>query len=95
MRTRYDAQYLRRGRLLLQRFGEFARTLLLRLEQPHVFDRNHSLVSEGCHQFDFVVRKRFDPLRASAITPIGSPSRISGTPIIERTPPILASRFFS
>ena len=33
--------------------------------------------------------------RASAITPIGSPSRIRGTPIIERTPPVLASSFFS
>src|SRR5262249_22032835 len=33
-------------------------------------------------------------LRANAITPTGSPSRISGTPIIERTPPTLASPFF-
>jgi hypothetical protein len=34
-------------------------------------------------------------LRASPMTPIGSPSRISGTPIIERPFPILASCFFS
>src|SRR5262249_8069706 len=53
-RTRYDAQHLRRGRLLLQRFGKFARSLLLRLEEPCVFDRNDRLISEGLDQFNLL-----------------------------------------
>jgi hypothetical protein len=33
-------------------------------------------------------------LRASPMTPIGSPSRISGTPIIERPPPSIFTAAF-
>src|SRR5215470_13472806 len=48
-----DAQNLARRRLLFQRFSEF-------LKQPHVFDRNHSLIGEGCNQFYVRFRKRAD-----------------------------------
>src|SRR6516165_12721885 len=44
-RTNYT-QHLRGRRLLLQRFGKLARALLLGLEQPHVLDRNHGLISK-------------------------------------------------
>src|SRR5215470_365985 len=52
-----DAQNLARRRLLFQRFSEF-------LKQADVFDRNHSLISEGCHQLDLPFgkwRDRFAP----------------------------------
>ena len=42
-----DLEHLRRRRLLLQRFGKLPRALLLRLEQPHVLDRDHRLIGEG------------------------------------------------
>src|SRR5262249_46502096 len=51
-RCAYDAQYLRSCRLLLQRFRQFARALLLRLEQPHILDGDHRLVGEGSEQLD-------------------------------------------
>ena len=41
-----DAQHLGGRGLLLQRFGELARALLLRLEQPHVLDGDHRLIGE-------------------------------------------------
>src|SRR5262249_2989396 len=56
-RTGNDAQNLARRRLLFQRFSEF-------LKQADVFDRNHSLISEGCHQLDLPFgkwRDRFAP----------------------------------
>src|SRR5262249_21578873 len=37
-------QDLGAGRLLLERLGELARTRLNLIEQPHVLDRDHSLV---------------------------------------------------
>src|SRR5262249_36006413 len=52
------AQHSRRSRLLLQRLGKLTRALLLRLEEPHVFDRNHSLVSESLHQLDLLLGER-------------------------------------
>ena len=50
-----NLEYLRCCCLLLQRFGEFARALLLCLEQPHVLDRDHRLVGEGLSQLDLLV----------------------------------------
>jgi hypothetical protein len=55
-----DLKHLGGGGLLLQSFGQFARSLLLRLEQPHVFDRDHGLVGEGRDQLDLFVGKRVD-----------------------------------
>jgi hypothetical protein len=55
-----DAQYLRRCRLLLERFGEFARALLFGLEQPHVLNRNYGLVGECLDQFDLLFGERPD-----------------------------------
>ncbi len=49
----------RRGRrLLLQRFGQFARARLHRVEQPHVLDGDHRLVGKGLDQFDLLLRER-------------------------------------
>src|SRR4029077_7434319 len=45
----------RGGCLLLQRLGERARALLLRLEQPSVLDRDYCLVGEGLSQLDLLV----------------------------------------
>jgi hypothetical protein len=45
------------GGLLLQRFAQFAGTLLHFVEQPHVLDRNHGLVGEGFEQCDLLVRE--------------------------------------
>src|SRR5262245_31813067 len=47
-----DPQYLRRRRLLLERLLQLARVLLPDLEQAGVFDGDHRLVGEGCHQVD-------------------------------------------
>ena len=44
--------------LLFKRLGEFAATLLLRLEQPRVLDGDHRLVSEGRYQLDLHFGKR-------------------------------------
>jgi hypothetical protein len=38
-------------------FSKLPRALLLRLKEPHVFDRNHSLVGEGFDQFDLLFRE--------------------------------------
>ena len=37
-----------------KQLGEFARALLLRLEQPRVLDRDHRLVGEGGDQLDLL-----------------------------------------
>src|SRR6516164_5137572 len=55
-----DAQYLRGGCLLLQRLGEFARSLLLRLEKPGVLNGDYRLIGEGLDQFDLVLIERPD-----------------------------------
>ena len=39
-------------------FGEFARALLLRLEQPRVLDGDHRLVGEGLDQLDLLLGER-------------------------------------
>ena len=56
-RTTYDLKQVRGRGLLLQRFGELSRALLLRLEQAHVLDGDHRLIAEGGHQFDLLFGK--------------------------------------
>src|SRR5215469_11480850 len=41
-----DAQHIRRRSLLLQRFAQLTRALLLRLEEPNILDRNQRMVGE-------------------------------------------------
>ena len=53
-----NLQHLRCSRLLLQRLGEFARALLLRLKQADVLDRNYSLVGEGFDQLYLLLGER-------------------------------------
>src|SRR6516162_1990469 len=50
-----DFQHLRRGGLLFKRLAEFARALLLRLEQPNVLDRNCRLIGKGRQQRDVLL----------------------------------------
>ena len=83
-------EHLRCRGLLVQRFGEFARALLLGVEQPRVLDRDHRLVGEGGDQLDLPCAVRQDFARSSPITLITVPSRSSGTPSIERCFPTLA-----
>ena len=61
-----DAQHVRRRRLLFERFGELARALLLRLEQPHVLERDDRLVGEGGDQLDLLFGETLDSGCASA-----------------------------
>src|SRR5215472_15784369 len=56
-RTRYDAQHLRRRRLLLQRFGELGRALAQFVEQPRVLDGDDRLSGEVLHQRDLFISK--------------------------------------
>ena len=53
-----NLQHLRRRGLLLQRFSKLPRALLLRLEQPYVFDRDYGLVSEGFDKLDLLLGER-------------------------------------
>src|SRR5262249_15473583 len=46
-----------RRRLLLQRLRKLARACLHLIEQPHVLDRDHRLVGEGCYQLDLLFGK--------------------------------------
>jgi hypothetical protein len=84
-------EHLRRGRLLLQRLGEFAGALLLRLEQPGVLDRDYRLISEGFDQFYLLLRER--PYRNTLQNDQTNwnPPRRSGTPRIVRKLPTLAN----
>ena len=45
-----DAQHIGSSRLLIQRFCQFVRALLLCLKQPHVLYGYHCLVREGFEQ---------------------------------------------
>ena len=47
-----------RGSLLLQRFREFARALLLRLKQPHVLDGEGGLIGKGRQKGDVLLLER-------------------------------------
>ena len=53
-----DAEDLGRGRLLLERFGQFAVARLQLVEHPHVLDRDRRLVGEGLDQFDLLRGER-------------------------------------
>src|SRR6516164_8753717 len=55
-----DTQHFRCRSLLLQRFGQLARALLLRLKQPHVLYRDHGLICEGCYKIDLLLSKWFN-----------------------------------
>ena len=57
---RDDLQHLGGRGLLLQRLGQFARARLHLVEQPHVLDRDHRLVGEGCDQLDLLVGERLN-----------------------------------
>jgi hypothetical protein len=57
-RTADDLQYLGRCRLLLQRFCQLSRTLLLRLKQPCVLDGDYRLICEGFDQLDLLLGER-------------------------------------
>ena len=71
-------------RLVLARLGELAALVLDFVEQPHVLDRDHRLVGEGGDQLDLLVGEWLALPRCSTRTPIGDPSRISGTPSMVR-----------
>ena len=60
--------------------SEFARALLLRLEQPSVLDRDYRLVGEGLASSISLALNGFTSGRARPITPMSVPSRINGTP---------------
>ena len=77
---RDDLQHLRGRGLLLQRLGKLARARLHLVEQPHILDRDHRLVGEGRDQLDLLVGERPTFCAIASITPIGDPSRSSGTP---------------
>ena len=49
---------------LLDRLRKFARARLHLVEQPHVLDRDHCLVGEGCDQLDLLVGERPHLVRA-------------------------------
>jgi len=53
-----DLKHLRRGRLLLQRLGEFARALLLGIKQAHVLDGNGGLISERRQKSNVLLLER-------------------------------------
>ena len=91
-----DLQHLRCGRLLLQRFGELLACAAAR-PRTAAHSRSQSPPDRRNVATSSISRsvKGSTLLRASPMAPIGSPWRISGTPIIERAPPILASPFFS
>ena len=82
-----NLEHLRGRRLLLQRFGELARALLLRLEQPRVLDGDHRLIGEGLDQLDLLLGERPYRLRGEDKHADWIPSRRSGTPRIVRKSP--------
>ena len=64
---------------MLERFGQLAVACLELAEQSNVLDRDHCLVCKGLEQRELLRWKRPGLGRATAIAPIGSLSRISGT----------------
>ena len=56
-----DLQHLRRRRLLLQRFGQFAGALLLGLKQSYILDCNHRLVGKSIDQVNLSFSEWLDP----------------------------------
>src|SRR5262249_16371095 len=59
-RARNDVEHVTDRSLIVERFLDLARARLPLVEQPHVLDRDHRLVSEGLDQFDLLVGKRPD-----------------------------------
>src|SRR5215472_769702 len=57
-----DVKHLARRSLMFERVGQLALLRLHLIEQPHVLDRDHRLVSKGSDQLDLLVGKRLDPL---------------------------------
>src|SRR4029434_7874553 len=55
-----DAENLARRGLLLQRLCEIAVAFLQLFEQPHVFDRDHSLIGESLDQLNLALSKWLD-----------------------------------
>src|SRR5262245_65191329 len=55
-----DAEHLASRGLVFERFGQVLRTRLHLVEQPHVLDRDHRLVSEGGNQLDLLVGEGLD-----------------------------------
>src|SRR5262245_53314921 len=53
-----DLEHVGSRGLLLEGFGEIAGARLDLVEQPHVLDRDHRLVSEGADQLDLFLRER-------------------------------------
>src|SRR5262245_8679355 len=54
----YCSRHLAKRAQFLDRLREFTRTRLYLLEQPHVLDRDHRLVGEGCRQFNLFISER-------------------------------------
>ena len=63
---------------------QFARARLHLVEQPHVLDRDHRLVGKGGDEFDLLFGEWLDRCASRTMTPIGVPSRSSGTPSMVR-----------
>src|SRR5262249_41014213 len=57
-RTGDHLQHFGSCRLLLQRFGQFARSRLHLVEQPHVLDGDDRLVGKGLEQLDLLIGER-------------------------------------
>ena len=74
-------------RLVLAGLRKLAALVLDFVEQPHVLDRDHRLVGKGGDQLDLLVGEWPTSLRVNMMTPIGHPSRRSGTPSTVRYPP--------
>ena len=50
-----DLEHVSGRSLLLAAIRQFARALPHLVEQPHVLDRDHRLVGEGCDQLDLLL----------------------------------------
>ncbi len=83
-RQRYPAEDLAGRGLLLQCLRKFARAGLHLVEQPHVFNRDHRLVSKVVTRSICCWVNGWTLVRVKNRTPIGVPSRNSGTPTVVR-----------
>ena len=68
-------RHVRGSGLLLERFGEIAGARLHVIEQPHVLDGYDRLLGEGLQQRNLPLGEQSGSSRATAIPPMGSPSR--------------------
>ena len=83
-RSADNFEHVSSGGLPLQRFGELACALLLRLEQSYVLDRDQRLIGERCHQLDLLLGEWLHDGPVSTMTPITTSSRNNGTPRMVR-----------